>query len=53
MMQWFINEVRDTFRKMDEAFAEHVKKQAEAAEEIKKLKGEIAAMKARAGKTKA
>ena len=52
MMQWFVNEVRDTFRKMDAAFAEHVKKQIEVATEIEKLKGELRAMKARMGKQK-
>ena len=54
MMQWFVNEVRENFRllgkKVDEAIAEHVKNQIEAAEKITKLEGELRALKARMGK---
>lgn len=55
-MQWLINEFKqfklDVSKKLDDAVAEHVKKQIEAAERITKLEGEIKAMKARMGKTK-
>ena len=50
MMQWFINEVRARFDKVDALIEKWVKDQIEAAVEIQKLRGEITAMKARMGK---
>ena len=56
MMQWFVNEVRASFRditkKLDEAIEKWAKTQIENAERIKKLEGELRAMKARLGKNK-
>ena len=52
MMQWFINEVRDKFQKIDQLIEGWARQQVESAEEIKRLRGEITAMKARMGKNK-
>lgn len=53
-MQWLVNRFEDfkkeVGQKIDAAIASWAKNQIEAAEEIKKLKGEITAMKARMGK---
>lgn len=48
--QWFINEVRETFEKVNQRIEGWAKSQVENAEEIKKLKGELMAMKARMGR---
>lgn len=50
MMQWFINEVRDKFQKMDQLIEGWARKQVEDAERVTKLENEIRAMKARHGK---
>lgn len=53
-MQWLINEFKafklDVMEKVDKAVDSWALKQVANAEEIEKLKGEIKAMKARAGK---
>jgi hypothetical protein len=53
-VQWLINEFKqlkvDVAKKVEDAIAEHVQKQIEAAERITKLEGEIKAMKARMGR---
>lgn len=54
MMQWFVNEVRDFQRaitaKLDSAITAWAKGQIEDAKRLKKLEGELMAMKARLGK---
>lgn len=54
IMQWFINEVREKFdaigNRVDEAIDKWAASQLRNAEEIKQLKGELMAMKARMGK---
>ena len=53
-MQWLVNRFEDfkkeIYLKVDGAIASWAKAQIEAAEEVKKLKNEIQAMKMRAGK---
>jgi len=53
-MQWLINEFKaykqELTTKLDSAIEKWAKDQIEAAEEVKKLKGEISALKARMGK---
>jgi hypothetical protein len=50
MMQWFINECHEAFERVDQKIEGWARSQVEAAERIKKLEGELRAMKARAGK---
>jgi len=56
-MQWLINEFKafkaDVAKKIDDAVAKWANEQVAAAEEVKKLRGEIQALKMRMGKSKA
>ena len=55
-MQWLINEFKafkaDVAKKIDDAVANWANEQVQAAEEVKKLRGEIQALKMRMGKNK-
>jgi hypothetical protein len=55
-MQWLINEFKafkaEVFQKIDKAVEDWAKGQVSDAERLKKLEGEIKAMKARMGKQK-
>ena len=55
-MQWLINEFKafkaDVAKKLDDAVANWANEQVQAAEEVKKLRGEIQALKMRMGKNK-
>ena len=56
MMQWFINEVRGKFdsltARVDEAIDRWAEAQVRYAEDMREIRGEIKAMKMRAGKNK-
>ena len=56
LMQWLINEFKafkaDVAKKIDDAVANWANEQVQAAEEVKKLRGEIQALKMRMGKNK-
>ena len=55
-MQWLVNRFeafkKETAEKVDGAIASWAKSQIESAERLKKLEGELMAMKARLGKNK-
>ena len=55
-MQWLMNEFKafkaDVAKKIDDAIAKWANEQVQAAEEVKKLRGEIQALKMRMGKNK-
>lgn len=47
MMQWFINEVRERFSRLEKDISE---KKCDCLERVAKLEGELKALKARMGK---
>lgn len=54
MMQWFINEVRENFQKVDQRIEglKMSQKDEDLIKRVEKLEGELKAMKARMGKKK-
>lgn len=54
MMQWFVNEVRENFQKVDQRIEglKMAKTDDDLLRRVEKLEGELRAMKARMGKNK-